>query len=208
MIINYAPIKYSCGSFYFYSALRSVCILVFLNSKSITRKLWKPPTELPLPSSSHTVILTSHQVLATMSSISCFVNPPVNGQLVSLKDHLTSDLSLWRYPSLTCSFLNVLYALDKSCLFHEISNRVPEVPMSQCLCETVHTRNYTSTTDTLASLPSVCAGTDKTIIPILALNISYGSPYSGIPLKKKVILTYCVFLRNVWTFSFCLGTKL
>lgn len=142
-----------------------------------------------------------------MSSISCFVNPPVNGQLVSLKDHSTSDLSLWRYPSLTCSFLNVLYALDKSCLFHEISNRVPEVPMSQCLCETIHTRNYTNTTDTLASLPNVCAGTDKTIIPILALNISYGSPYSGIPLKKKSNIDLLCISQKCLNFFFLFGNQ-
>lgn len=184
MIINYVPIKYSCGSLYFYSALLSVCILVFLNPKPITRKLWKPLTELPLPSNPHTVFLTSHQVLVTMSSISCFVNPPGNGQFVSLKDHSTSDLSLWRYPSLTCSFLNVLYALDKSCLFHEISNRVPEVPMSRCLCETVRTWNYPSITDTLASLPSLCTWTDRTIIPILALTFLMVHPIQEYHWKK------------------------
>lgn len=36
VIINYAPIKYSCGSFFCYSTLISVHILLFFNSKPIT----------------------------------------------------------------------------------------------------------------------------------------------------------------------------
>lgn len=201
MIINYAPIKYSFGSFSFHSILILVPILLFLNSKPIMCVLWKPPTAHPWPSKSVTGASDLSQEGSGYNAFhfffcehssqwtACFFKRSLDFWLVYLELPISQSVP----PQ------HSLCPWQKLLLFWNLLQSGPWSTVS--LLVKLFTFESTQVLLIYWSASNVYVQELIKVEFPICLGIFFGSIHLWMP-PKKLMLAYCVFLRNVLFFLF------